>query len=89
MECRSEADVVEAAFAVLQAKQQRPDQGRVPLVSEAADDTIRCPPLFHLEHRPLAQLVGAVEAFGDDPVEPAAARFEPAPRFRKVAGIGR
>jgi hypothetical protein len=88
VQCRGKPNIIELAFAVVEAEQQGGDQPRVPLVAEAADDAIRSAPFLDLEHRALARLISAVEALGDHPVERAAARLEPALRFYEVASKG-
>src|SRR5260370_1045733 len=74
---RGKPDVIELALVVVEAEQQRPDQARVPLVAEPADHAICRAPFLDLEHGALARLVNAVDAFGDPPVERAAARLQP------------
>jgi hypothetical protein len=80
--------VVELTLVVVEAEEQRPDQARVPLVAEPADHTIRRTPFLDLEHGALAGLVHAVQPFGYNAVQRAAARLEPKPCFRNVASEG-
>ena len=69
-----EADMVELAGIVIEAQQQRADEAAVALVAEAADDAIGRAQALDLDHRPLAGLIGIVEALGDHAVGGAFAR---------------
>jgi hypothetical protein len=88
-ERRCDADVIEVTGVVVQPEQQRPDVGARPVLvpAEAGDDAVGRALVLDLEHRPLAGLVGRVESFRDDAVEPGALEpVEPVGGRRAVAG---
>ena len=75
-DARSEADVIELAFVVEQAKQQRADLLAVRGVAEAADDAVGGAQAFHLHHRALAGRYGSSRRLATTPSSsPPPARF--------------
>ncbi len=85
-ETGAEADVVELAMIVVQAEQQRADFPALLGVAEAADDAVGGADALDLDHAgALAGCVLAVEALGDNAVEPmGGAAADPALRGGKV-----
>src|SRR6202011_5370183 len=81
--------MIELAFIVVEAEQERPDEVRVRRVAEAPDHAIRRPPFLNLEHGSLAGLIDVLEPLGDDAVQCAATLLEPALRFHDIARKGR
>src|SRR5690349_16080370 len=77
--------MIELSLTIVEPEEQRADPPALALVTEAADDAIGRTHAFHLEHGALAGLVGAVEAFRHDAVEPTAAAREPARGLGMIA----
>src|SRR5436190_3201810 len=75
-----EADMMEQAPLIIEAKQERADFLFLLRIAKAADDTVRGALLLDLDHCPLARLVGLLRPLGDDAVECPTAPFEPAQR---------
>src|SRR3984893_17669842 len=77
--------MIELAFIVVEAEQERPNEVRVRRVAEAPDHAIRRPPFLNLEHGSLAGQIAVLEPLGDDTVQWAATLLEPALRFHDIA----
>src|SRR5207244_11450822 len=81
------ADVVQEALVVVEAYEERADHAAADGVAEAADHAIDAADELDLDHGvALAGAVGAVGPFGDDAVEIAAHRAEPALRLAQAHG---
>src|SRR5271156_4715565 len=86
---RAKADMIEQAFLVVEAEQQRANLLRFFEVAEASYDAIPGSLGFDFLHTfAVATLVGQIGALGDDAVE-AHAHVKPFPGERQIVGGGR
>jgi hypothetical protein len=83
-----EADMVEAALVVVEAKEQRADLAALRFVPEAADDAIGRAHALDLEHGALAGFVRALDPLRHDAIDRTAGLGQPLLRLGTVAGTG-
>ncbi len=68
-ESRCHADVLEPTRVIEQPEEQRADTVPVLVPTESGDDAVRTPNVLHLQHDPLARLVGLLPVLHDHAVQ--------------------